>query len=172
MYSLSPLSSWADLWKGHHFLCQAMDTWKLGITNIKFNGLYCKLCVNLPLFSNRTFSLFCASMWNETSCPADVLTDSHLSLILDQLKHHASYWREIGIYLGFSPGELDVIQGRPLLFTRAPKSWLEAMLVDWLQWCPGDARRSTQYATLSALKKAVDKAGFGRTASELEIVGA
>ena len=98
-----------------------------------------------------------------------MLNDSHFSHILDQLKKHASNWKEIGIYLGFNPGELDEIQSRPLLLTQAPKSWLGAMLADWLQWCPGDARGSTQYATLSALKKAVDKAGFGRTALELTI---
>ena len=105
-----------------------------------------------------------------TFCPAGIiLNGSHLSCILDQLKSHASNWREIGIYLGFHPGELDGIQSGPLLLAQAPKSWLQAMLADWLQWCPGDARGSTQYATLSALRKAVDKAGFGRTASELRL---
>lgn len=71
--------------------------------------------------------------------------------------------------MGFHPGELDVIVGRPLLFVEGSTGWLRAMLVDWLQWRPGDARGSTQYATLAALREAVDKAGFGRTASELTL---
>ena len=86
-----------------------------------------------------------------------------------KLNEHASKWREIGTYLGFRPGELDVIQSKPLLLTGAPGSWLSQLLSDWFQWAPGDGRGSTAYATLSALKTAVDRAGLGRTAAELTI---
>ena len=51
----------------------------------------------------------------------------------------------------------------------APGSWLRELLVEWFQWAPGDGRGSTEYATLSALKTAVDRAGLGRTAAELTI---
>ena len=99
----------------------------------------------------------------------DRLEEAHLQKILGKLNEHASKWREIGTYLGFRPGELDVIQSKPLLLTGAPGSWLSQFLSDWFQWAPGDGRGSTAYATLSALKTAVDRAGLGRTASELTI---
>ena len=99
----------------------------------------------------------------------DRLEEAHLQQILGRLNEYASKWREIGTYLGFRPGELDVIQSKPLLLTGAPGSWLSQLLADWFQWAPGDGRGSTAYATLSALKTAVDRAGLGRTASELTI---
>ena len=46
----------------------------------------------------------------------------------------------------------------------APGSWLSAMLEAWLEWKPGDSRGTV---SLESLKKAVDKAGLGRTAAEL-----
>jgi len=41
------------------------------------------------------------------------------------------------------------------------------MLARWIQWAPGDARGSRDYATLEALRTAVDQAGLGRTAHDL-----
>ena len=41
------------------------------------------------------------------------------------------------------------------------------MLSSWLQWAPGDARGSTDYATMEALRRAVNRAGLGVTAQEL-----
>ena len=80
----------------------------------------------------------------------------------------ASSWRDIGTYLGFYPRELDNIQGRPLLLNKAPGSWMRTLLEEWLEWCPDDERGSTEYASLRALKKAVDLSGFGRTAAQLK----
>ena len=64
--------------------------------------------------------------------------------------------------------ELSINQDRPILFTTAPKSYLSAMLSDWLQWAPGDNRGSTNYATLASLRDAVNNAGLGRAAQEFE----
>ena len=89
--------------------------------------------------------------------------------ICEQLNPHLSAWRAIGQHLGFKPGELDAIRANPSLLDGAPQSYLSAMLASWLQWAPGDARGSTSYATLPALKSAVDKAGFGLTASLLTL---
>ena len=41
-------------------------------------------------------------------------------------------------------GELDSIESRPLLLVGAPCSWLYALLVEWLEWPPGDNRKSTE----------------------------
>ena len=89
--------------------------------------------------------------------------------ICEQLNPHASQWQAIGQHLGFLPEELNAIQAKPLLLAGAPKSHLNDMLASWLQWAPGDARGSTSCATLSGLKSAVDKAGFGLTASLLTL---
>ena len=94
---------------------------------------------------------------------------SHHALLLTQLKEHAAQWRDIGTHLGFSHGELSNIQATPLHLNGAPKSWLSAMLSEWLEWAPGDERGSKNYATLSGLKSAVREAGLGRTAEELTL---
>ena len=65
------------------------------------------------------------------------------------------------------PDELSVIEASPALLAGAPTSYLDTMLAEWQQWAPGDARGSTSYATLHALRSAVDKAGLGLTAQEL-----
>ena len=106
---------------------------------------------------------------NGTSDSSNKLNVSHLEPLLSQLSEHAAKWRDFGTYLGFRPGELSKIESKPLLLTDAPQSWLRALLEQWLEWTPGDERRSTQYPTLKALKTAVDKAGLGRTASELTL---
>ena len=95
----------------------------------------------------------------------------HLSSLIDQLRVHASQWRKIGTSLEFRQEELEDIPGRPLLLTGAPISWFTTMLSEWVEWAPGDHRKSTQYATLEALKTAVDKAGFGATALRLSLTG-
>ena len=87
--------------------------------------------------------------------------------LYNKLQKHSSKWKEIGTLLGFCPGELDNIEARPLLLSSAPKSWLRAMLAEWLQWAPGDARGSTDFATLNGLKQALDKAGLSATAQAL-----
>ena len=99
----------------------------------------------------------------------DRLEEAHLQQILGKLNEHASKWREIGTYLGFQPGELNSIESKPLLLMGAPGSWLHELLAEWFQWAPGDGRGSTEYATLSVLKTAVDRTGLGRTAAELTI---
>ena len=73
------------------------------------------------------------------------------------------------MYLGVRSGELDNIQNNPSLFSKAPTSWLSAMLAQWLQWAPGDSRGSTSFATLETLKAALNQAGLGATAHDLKI---
>ena len=89
------------------------------------------------------------------------------SYIYQKLQPYASKWRAIVIGLRFTPAELDNIEANPSHFTTAPRSYLSAMLSNWLEWAPGDARGSTKYATMEDLRSAVDRAGLGLTASEL-----
>ena len=106
---------------------------------------------------------------NRDSDAVDRLEEVHLFPLHHQLKAYASKWREIGLFLGFRINELSEIQSRPILFAGAPRSWLQMLLAEWLKWIPGDTRGSTEYASLSALKSAVDKAGLARMASELKL---
>ena len=83
------------------------------------------------------------------------------------LQRHAYKWEEIAEGLGFTHGEISIIKATPTLLAGAPTSYLDAMLAEWQQWAPRDARGSTSYATLDALRTAVDRAGIGLTAQEL-----
>ena len=87
-------------------------------------------------------------------------TSDHPTL-LSQLYEHAAKWKDIGTYLRFSQGELENIQANPKLYLEGPpKSYLNCMLSEWLQWAPGDARGSAQFATLQALRSAMNKVGL------------
>ena len=97
------------------------------------------------------------------------LTDDHHAVLLKQLTKHSTDWKMIGLYLGFTSGELKDIEARPFLQQGAPTSWLSAMLVQWLQWAPGDSRGSTSFATLEALKTALNEACLGATAHDLGV---
>ena len=100
------------------------------------------------------------------------LDKCHCPRIIKQLSSCAAKWREIGTNLEFQQEELEVIQTKPLLLGGAPKSWLSALISEWLEWAPGDSRGSTNYANLEDLKSAVSKAGFGVIATELSLVAA
>ena len=97
------------------------------------------------------------------------LNDDHQAVLLKQLKKHSAKWKEIGLYLGFTTGELNNIEVRPLLAASAPISWLSTMLAEWLQWAPEDSRGSTSFAMLDDLKAALREAGFGATAYDLKV---
>lgn len=97
------------------------------------------------------------------------LTDQHHGVLVEQLSQHAAKWREIGGRLHFSQGELNNIQTNVLLSTGSPGSWLSAMLSQWLQWAPRDARGSTDFATLEALKDALRQVNLGATAYDLRL---
>ena len=102
-----------------------------------------------------------ASSGTENQIP---LGEEHHLVIFEQLQKHSCDWKEIGRWLGFLPSELEYIQHRPLLLSRAPHSWLDAVLEEWLQWAPEDSRRSKSFATLKNLKSALSNAGFEETA--------
>ena len=71
------------------------------------------------------------------------------------------------MHLGFSPGELDNI-GVNQTYEGVEGS-LRTMLAEWIEWIPGDLRGSKKVATLGALKDAICRAGYGRTANSLSL---
>ena len=98
-----------------------------------------------------------------------LVTSKHLPVLIKKLKNNAAKWREIGLHLGFLPGELDNIQAQPNLTQGAPLSYLGAMLTEWTQWAPGDSRGSADFAKLKDLKTALSDAGLGATAHQLSM---
>ena len=103
------------------------------------------------------------------STHSTVLTSGHYASLIQQLSSDAAKWRDIGIYLGFTTNELDIIQSKPALYTQGPTSWLQEILSQWLQWAPGDSRGSTSFATLETLKTALSRVGLGATAHHLKV---
>ena len=97
------------------------------------------------------------------------LTDQHYGVLVEQLSQHAAKWREIGGKLHFTQGELNNIQINVVLSTGSPGSWLSAMLSQWLQWAPGDARGSANFATLETLKDALRQTNLGAAAHDLHL---
>ena len=97
------------------------------------------------------------------------LCERHYGSLLRQLSQHATKWKDIGTHLGFLPGELSNIEASPNSIQGAPVSWLGAMLVQWLQWAPGNRQGSTSFATLEALKTALNQAGLGAAAHDLKV---
>ena len=105
-------------------------------------------------------------------CHCTRLTEDHHSLLFEQLSSCADQWRRIGVNLKFTEYELNEIGSHNLLAFGSwipeisPKDSLREMLAEWLQWAPGDARGSTNFATLEALKDALRKAGLGTFAQD------
>ena len=95
------------------------------------------------------------------------LSEQHITKITGFLASYSNEWRQIGVCLGFTFAELDIISASHASSGTALFNCLSAMLSKWGQWAPGDARGHTDYATLDSLKEAVDKAGLGRVAQEL-----
>ena len=97
------------------------------------------------------------------------MSEGAVTSLCEQLRLHASKWKEIGTGLQFTHPELSSIGADPTSLTNAPFSYLSEMLAIWQQWAPRDARGSKNYATLESLKMAVDRAGLGRAAKELSV---
>ena len=100
-----------------------------------------------------------------------MLSEHDLSALYEKLSPFSYKWKEIATHLGFISSELSNIEANPMhLLSEPPKSYLSAMLSSWLQWAPGDARGSVNYATVSSLRTAMDKAGLGSAARDLKIL--
>ena len=70
------------------------------------------------------------------SLTGQVLTEIHLSFLLDKLKCAAAEWSMIGLKLGFKYSELKSIENTATLIVRGPVGYLCEMLVQWLKWSP------------------------------------
>ena len=95
-------------------------------------------------------------------------TERDFEGILETLKSSAWKWKDIGLALGFTYGELSMIECNPMLIVQHPPlSYLRHVLRHWLQWGPGDGRGSRGYATYGMLSAALWKVNMGAHASNL-----
>ena len=88
---------------------------------------------------------------------------------MEQLSPCKAQWETIAENLHFHSDEIDGIKANLAIMFGGPKGCLREVLSQWLQWAPGDARGSEDRATLEALKRAVDRAGFGIVANKLTL---
>ena len=96
-----------------------------------------------------------------------IINDSHVLALLQKMHNHSYMWREIGIALRFTEPELQIIQSTPALLNKAPFSFLEYLMNQWVQW-PTDDHESepTLEKLCTALKSSL--VGLGRLAKEIE----
>lgn len=96
-----------------------------------------------------------------------ILTSNNIRALIKALAPYCVKWKQIGLSLGFTFNELEIIQRKPLLLNDAPSSWLTDMLNQWLQWTP--ETEHGQYATVESLKKALvsHDVGLGAVAEQL-----
>ena len=66
-----------------------------------------------------------------------VLPDPHdLIFLMEQLRPVTSCWKFLGLLLGLTMGELDEIEGMPLLIPGGTAAFLQEMLYRWLKRAP------------------------------------
>lgn len=107
-------------------------------------------------------SVFLSTVANEL-----ILTERHLTVLLNVLRNHSPAWSDIGVALGFTNLELNVISSAPSLFTTAPVSYLTRLLSQWVQWPTTDhPTKPTLGVLCAALRGAV--VGLGSLSKKIE----
>lgn len=97
------------------------------------------------------------------------LQAAHCGSLCEKLRPCAIKWQQIAHYLRFTSHEILNIENNPE--NLRSNSFLDVMIGEWLEWVPGDARGSEEYATLEQLQAALIGAGYGVIASELLMKG-
>ena len=101
--------------------------------------------------------------------PYKRLKDEDHNVIYSKLTDYADRWQDLGTELGFKNTELVTIQANPMLLLQSPpKSYLRQMLSQWLQWAPGDARGSPDFANSLMLYNALLKINLASFAYDLD----
>jgi hypothetical protein len=97
------------------------------------------------------------------------IKSNHYGPLCGQLRPCAEKWETIAQNLGFEQHEIASIKADPMKLMNAPESYMAAVIGKWSQWAPRDARGSKDYATLEALKAAVDSAGYSIVANKMTL---
>jgi hypothetical protein len=142
------------------FLYQISQKYVLNASEVDNHFLHCNYG-NLFLTSSIGCILNCFVLVDNTRLKA---TD--YGCLCEKLHRCAAKWKQIAQSLRFTYSEINNIKTCPLNMDL--DSCIDDVIGVWLQWAPGDARGSEDYATLEQLQNAVSKAGFGVVASELK----
>ena len=98
-----------------------------------------------------------------------VLTERDVAALMLLVHCFSDKWYVIGLGLGFTPSELNLIVGRPLLAIvgAAPTSYLIELLNQWVQWPTVNHRKKP---TLKALCEVLRSSlvGLGSLADKVE----
>ena len=90
------------------------------------------------------------------------LDPDDLAFLMNHLEPIATHWKDVGLQLGLSYGELMTVEVTPLLIPGAPKSFLQAVLSKWLD-------RAPPYPTLSKLCDALRSHAVDQSRVALEL---
>ena len=82
------------------------------------------------------------------------------------LKNYSYKWRDIGLALGFTLSELNLIDHKPILMLNAPSSYLEALLGQFVEW-PNEDHEN--YPTLKKLCEALRSSTVGLGALAINV---
>lgn len=89
-----------------------------------------------------------------------------LAILLDLLRSAVPNWRNVGVYLGFTISELNIIERRPLLIPEGCSGYFREMLAQWLKWAPPNHPLPSVRDLASALRRAREEV----TAFHLEMI--
>ena len=95
------------------------------------------------------------------------LSEKDLVHLMRLFQNYSTKWDMIGLSLGFIQPELNIISGMLKLVDRAPVSYLQELLSQWVQWPTAD---HPSHPTLGALCTALRSrlVGLGSLAEEVE----
>ena len=86
-----------------------------------------------------------------------------LEILLELCLGVVTKWKDLGIYLGFSPSHLAIIEHHPLLIVEGPHGYMRELFSQWLKWTPP----SHQSPTLEKLAYALNEIVAKRVATDL-----
>lgn len=97
------------------------------------------------------------------------VTKPHYGILCKQLVPVAANWKKVAWNLGFTRDEIQNIEQSSAKFSNTPDSFMDEVISRWVHWFPKDPRGSKSYATIEALKKAVDRVGATEIAETLTL---
>ena len=85
-------------------------------------------------------------------CIAVISKEGYLRMLITILDGVATKWKEIGVVLNFSSGDLNAIEQTPTLIVKGPKGYFHELVRQWLEWTPPDHNLPTITTLYDALR--------------------
>lgn len=87
--------------------------------------------------------------------------------LMGLMHNFSNKWKEIGLGLGFTTPELNLIESKPSHFVQAPVSYLRDLLSQWVQWSAKDHPTKPSLRELCKTLRSVP-VGLGTLAEKVE----